>query len=129
MVYIRNTYSDGRIEVKLVASKSRVAPIKAQTIPRLELLGALILARLVNKLKSIGAEYTTVLWSDSTTALCWIKNERVWKQYIGQRVEELHLGRDGKVRAVSVRVTSTNGSSIQRLRRPIQHVVHLDVNS
>ena len=76
MVYIRNTYSDGRIEVKLVASKSRVAPIKAQTIARLELLGELILARLVNKLKSIGAEYTTVLWSDSTTALCWIKNER-----------------------------------------------------
>ena len=89
VVYIRNTYSDGRIEVKLVASKSRVAPIKAQTIPRLELLGALILARLVNKLKSIGAEYTTVLWSDSTTALCWIKNERVWKQYFGQRVEEI----------------------------------------
>ena len=89
VVYIRNTYSDGRIEVKLVASKSRVAPIKAQTIPRLELLGALILARLVNKLKSIGAEYTTVLWSDSTTALFWIKNERVWKQYIGQRVEKI----------------------------------------
>lgn len=47
------------------------------------------MARLVNKLKSIGAEYTTVLWSDSTTALCWIKNERVWRQYIGQRVEEI----------------------------------------
>lgn len=89
VVYIRNTYSDGLIEVKLVASKSRVAPIKAQTIPRLELPGAFILAQLVNKLKSIGAEYTTVLWSDSTTALCWIKNERVWKQYIGQRVEEI----------------------------------------
>ncbi|KAL9977059.1 hypothetical protein ACROYT_G014423 [Oculina patagonica] len=89
VVYIRNTYSDGRVEVKLVASKSRVSPIKRQTIPRLELLGALILARLVNKLKSVGAEYPTVLWSDSTTALCWIKNERVWKQYIAQRVEEI----------------------------------------
>lgn len=55
----------------------------------MELLRALILARLVNKLRSIGAEYTTVLWSDSTTALFWIKNERVWKQYIGQRVEEI----------------------------------------
>ncbi|KAL9955907.1 hypothetical protein ACROYT_G037306 [Oculina patagonica] len=47
------------------------------------------MARLVNKLKSVGAEYPTVLWSDSATALCWIKNERVWKQYIGQRVEEI----------------------------------------
>ena len=76
----------------MVASKSRVAPIKRQTIPRLELLGALILARLINKLKSVGAKYPTVLWSDSTTVLCWIKNERVWKQYISQRVEEIrHL--------------------------------------
>ena len=43
VVYIRSTYSDGQVEVRLVASKSRVAPIKRQTIPRLELLGALIL--------------------------------------------------------------------------------------
>ena len=50
VVYIRSTYSDGQAEVRLVASKSRVTPIKRQTIPRLELLGALILARLVDKL-------------------------------------------------------------------------------
>ena len=42
VVYIRSTYSDGQVEVRLVASKSRVTPIKRQTIPRLELLGALI---------------------------------------------------------------------------------------
>ena len=53
------------------------------------MLGALILARLVNKLKSIGTEFPTVLWTDSMTALCWIKNERVWKQYVGQRVDEI----------------------------------------
>ena len=89
VVYIRSTYSDGQVNVRLVGSKSRVAPIKRQTIPRLELLGALILARLVNKLKSIGTEFPTVLWTDSMTALCWIKNERVWKQYVGQRVDEI----------------------------------------
>ena len=48
VVYIRSTYSDGQVEVRLVASKSRVAPIKRQTIPRLELLGALILAMWTN---------------------------------------------------------------------------------
>ena len=89
VVYIRSTYSDGQVNVRLVGSKSRVAPIKRQTIPRLELLGALILARFVNKLKSIGTEFPTVLWTDSMTALCWIKNERVWKQYVGQRVDEI----------------------------------------
>ena len=90
VVYVRSTYSDGQVEVRLVASKTRVAPIKRQTIPRLELLGALILARLVNKLKtSLGTESPTVLWTDSMTTLCWIKNERTWKQYVGQRVDEI----------------------------------------
>ena len=77
VVYIRSTYSDGQVEVRLVASKSRVASIKTQMIPCLELLGALILACLVNKLKSLGIESPTVLWTDSMTTLCWIKNERV----------------------------------------------------
>ena len=89
VVYIRSTYSDGQVEVRLVASKSRVALIKRQTIPRLELSGALILARLVNKLKSLDIESPVVLWTDSMTTLCWIKNERVWKQYVGQRVDEI----------------------------------------
>ena len=31
----------------------------------------------------------TINWSDATTALCWIKNERVWKQYVQHRVEEI----------------------------------------
>ena len=53
VVFVRNTYSNGQVEVRLVASKERVAPIKRQTIPRLELLGALILSRLVSKLKSL----------------------------------------------------------------------------
>ena len=84
VVYIRSTYSDGQVEVRLQASKSRVASIKRQTIPRLELLGALMLARLINKLES-----PTVLWTDSMTTLCWIQNERVWKQCVGQRVDEI----------------------------------------
>ena len=89
VVCMRSTLSDGQAEVQLVASKSRVAPIKKQTIPRLELLGALILARLVNKLKSLDIETPTVLWTDSMTTLCWIKKEQVWKQYVGQRVDEI----------------------------------------
>jgi hypothetical protein len=36
VVYMRSLFQDGRVEVRLVASKSRVAPLKKQTIPRLE---------------------------------------------------------------------------------------------
>lgn len=53
VVYVRSNYNDGQFEVGLVPSKTRVAPIKRQTIPRLKLLGALILAHLANKLKSL----------------------------------------------------------------------------
>ena len=89
VVFVRSTYSNGQVEVRLVASKARVAPIKRQTIPRLELLGALIFSRLVSKLKSLGNEIPVVLWTDSMTTLCWIKNERAWKQYVGLRVDEI----------------------------------------
>ena len=88
VVYIRSRYEDGRIDVKLVASKSRVAPLHKQSIPRLELLGALILARLANELTSLKTSFAN-FWTDSMTTLCWIRNERIWKQYARSRVDEI----------------------------------------
>ena len=89
VVYIRSLYEDGGTDVRLVASKTRVAPLKRQTIPRLELSGALILARLVNSLNLTIGNIKTVYWTESTTALCWIKNEKPWKQYVQHRPEEI----------------------------------------
>lgn len=88
-VYIRSVYDGGSVQVQLVASKSRVAPIKEQSIPRLELLGAVILARLCSKIKATIGELDTTYWVDSMTTLCWIKNEKHWKQYVQHRVEEI----------------------------------------
>ena len=89
VVYMRSLYQDGRVDVRLVASKSRVAPLKKQSIPRLELLGAVLLARLADKFNSTGKQLKTINWTDSMTALCWIKNERMWKQYVQHRVQEI----------------------------------------
>ena len=90
LVFLRSRYDDGRIDVRLAASKSKVSPMTKQSIPRLELLGALSLARLVDKFKvSIGEIHKTIDWTDSMTTLCWIKNQRVWKQYVEHRVEEI----------------------------------------
>ena len=89
VVYLRSVYGDGRVQISLVAAKTRVAPTKRQSIPRLELLGALSLARLTRKIKDILGEIDTTHWVDSTAALCWIKNDRVWKQYIRNRVAEI----------------------------------------
>ena len=50
VVYARTVYENGNVDVKLMASKTRVAPLKKQTIPRLELIGATLLANLVSSL-------------------------------------------------------------------------------
>ena len=35
------------------------------------------------------SQLTTLNWTDSMTALCWIKNQKVWKQNVQHRVEEI----------------------------------------
>ncbi|CAB4020302.1 Hypothetical predicted protein, partial [Paramuricea clavata] len=62
VVYIRSVYENGGVRVNLVASKSRVAPLKRQTIPRLELLGAMLLARLCEKITRTVGELPTTYW-------------------------------------------------------------------
>ena len=91
VVYIRVVYSDSRIETRLVASKTRVSPIKKQSIPRLELLGAVILSRLTRTvLKALPNQVNRInYWVDSRTVLCWIKNDKHWKQYVKHRVDEI----------------------------------------
>ncbi|CAB4014713.1 Hypothetical predicted protein [Paramuricea clavata] len=84
---------NGDIEINLVASKTRVAPIKRQSIPRLELLGATILVKLVKSVKEAMSSLKTppevFLWSDSYTVLCWIRNDKTWKPYVQNRVKEI----------------------------------------
>ena len=71
----------------LVTSKTRVAPLKAQTIPRLELLGSLILSRLMNRVKkelekAISVEGIICL-TDAEIVLNWIQQkDRFYKQFV-----------------------------------------------
>ena len=44
VIYVRSVYPNGDIETRFVASKTKIAPIKPQTIPCLKLLGAFLLA-------------------------------------------------------------------------------------
>ena len=80
--------------LKFVMSKTRVAPLVEQTIPRLELLSALILARLISHIRSVLEEFIPIshvtCWSDSEVALYWIRGEdREWKQFVQNRVCEI----------------------------------------
>ena len=91
VMYMRATYSNGRVQTSLITSKTRVAPVKKQTIPRLELLRATILARLVSTVINLLTKKIdpVVYWIESRTVLCWIRNEKPWKQYVRNRVDEI----------------------------------------
>lgn len=73
--YVRSISEYGEILVRLLIAKSRVAPIKPLTIPRLELCGAVIGARLFEKaLSSLRITVSKVVfWTDSTIVLGWLK--------------------------------------------------------
>ena len=56
----------------------KVGPLVKQTVPRLELMGAGLLARLVKSIQSyLQFPTTNWFWSDSMTALAWIRNYRL----------------------------------------------------
>ena len=89
-IYLRSVYPDGTITMRLVAAKTRVAPMKKQSIPRLDLLGALILVRLMNTIvTALNRDIDPVYWVDSMTTLFWIRREKQWKQYVANRVKEI----------------------------------------
>ena len=92
-VYLVAEKDTGEFESALVISKARVAPLKKITLPRLELLGALICARLVSYVKSelrLDQNTQTYCWTDSTVALSWIKNDPTkWKTFVCNRVTEI----------------------------------------
>lgn len=90
-MYIRSL-SDNMITVRLLCAKTRVAPLKPLTIPKLELCAALLLSKLVNKVVSkleLSFESCT-LWSDSNIVLAWIKTSpNLLKTFVRNRIGDI----------------------------------------
>ena len=93
VVYLRHNNS-----VALVMSRSRVAPTKTITLPRLELIAAVTGVRLANfvitSMMSKFASYSTFLWSDSQIVLHWIHHVHLKlstqsKPFIANRIQEI----------------------------------------
>lgn len=89
MLYIRTFHDFADAKVTLLAVKSKVAPVKRQTIPRLELSAAVLLARLLARVRSIlnFQQIPAHLWTDSSVTLAWIKgHSSQWKDFVSNRV-------------------------------------------
>ena len=76
VVYLRVETSDG-CSCRLIAAKSRIAPTKQTSIPRLELCAVELLSALMKKIKLAGRlqHVKATMWSDSIVALQWISEE------------------------------------------------------
>jgi len=51
-LYLHSVTPNGHVQVHMLMSKSRVVPMKATTIPKLELCGALLLVELLLEIKN-----------------------------------------------------------------------------
>ncbi|XP_055910537.1 uncharacterized protein LOC129944900 [Eupeodes corollae] len=91
VVYCRSCSEDG-VEVKLVAAKTRVAPVKQLSIPRLELCGSLLLCRLIELIRSsLDVKPVRVsAFCDSQIVLSWLSSSpRKWSTFVANRTSEI----------------------------------------
>ncbi|GFV94477.1 uncharacterized protein TNCV_3353131 [Trichonephila clavipes] len=93
-VYYKSKNLKSETLVRLITSKSRVAPIQSLTIPRLELCAAVLLAKLVKRVVAALQLETAelYLWSDS---MAWLRKEpmdlKTFVQNKVAKIQELYL--------------------------------------
>ena len=90
--YLRLVDNKDQVHCSLVMGKSRVAPLKAVTVPRLELTAALVSVKVGSLLQQeldLGS-IQNIYWTDSKVVLGYISNEsRRFHVYVANRVQQI----------------------------------------
>ncbi|XP_053698991.1 uncharacterized protein LOC128745961 [Sabethes cyaneus] len=92
-IFIRSVVPGNQAAVQLLTAKSKIVPKSVLTVPRKELLAALLLHRLVKKiLSALNTVFDEiVLWSDSQIVLAWLqKNPSLLDVFVSNRIAVKH---------------------------------------
>ena len=91
--YVRIIDLQGNITVSFIFGKSRLAPLKILTIPRLELMASVVAVNIDQMLRQeltvpIASSY---FWTDSTCVLAYICNmNRKFSVFVANRIATIH---------------------------------------
>jgi hypothetical protein len=97
LAYLRWQMANGTVQCRLLAGKTRVAPKCKISIPRMELVGALLAVRLARKIQdSLQMKLEAVRYfTDSTAVLGMILRESAtYQEFVGTRVSEIRTKSD-----------------------------------
>ncbi|XP_036345965.1 uncharacterized protein LOC118755225 [Rhagoletis pomonella] len=90
-VYMR-VKRDSKVFINLLLAKTRVAPVKTISLPRLELCGAVLLAEIVDSIiNNLNLGHINIhLWTDSTIVLAWIRKPPCsWSTFVAHRITKI----------------------------------------
>ncbi|XP_059047181.1 uncharacterized protein LOC131842620 [Achroia grisella] len=88
-VFLRSEYA-GVVTVQLVLAKARVTPVKPITMPRLELIAALLATRLCTEAKyALQLNCKEYYWTDSSIVLAWIRRGIGLNVFVHNRIKEI----------------------------------------
>ena len=119
VVYSRATYKSGAVSIRFFAAKSRVAPLAATRIPRLELMATVLGLRMAGSISRVlnASLDQATFWSDSMNVLLWIRGRsRSFKPFVANRVGEIQTVTDPK----QWRYVSTNKNPADVLTRGLK---------
>lgn len=92
VIYLRTIDAEDKVQISLLVAKTRVAPVKQVSIPRLELCGAVLLSNLLTETSDVLniSRDKIWAWTDSTVVLAWLNSHPSrWKTFVANRTSEI----------------------------------------